>query len=139
MPMLESALKALECISKNDITILMKMLNPPEDAKMVLSAVCILMNQKPEGKMDPNTQMKVYDYWPTAIRMMNQDNFLKDLKTYKSDEIPESMIKALQEFLKNPKFELNHLKTISEIAANLASWVIAIDKVYIVNLVVKPK
>jgi dynein heavy chain len=41
--------------------------------------------------------------------------------------------------LKNPKFELNHLKTISEIAANLASWVIAMDKFYNVNLIVKPK
>jgi hypothetical protein len=41
--------------------------------------------------------------------------------------------------LKNPKFELNHLKTISEIAANLASWVFAMDKFYTVNLVVKPK
>jgi hypothetical protein len=41
--------------------------------------------------------------------------------------------------LKNPKFELTHLNTISTIAANLASWVMAMDKYYTVNLVVKPK
>ena len=31
------------------------------------------------------------------------------------------------------------MKTISEIATNLASWVIAMDKFYNVNLIVKPK
>lgn len=71
MPILEAANKALNCITKNDITILKKLLSPPEDAKMVLSAVCVLMGLKPEGKMDPNTQKKVYDFWPVAVKMMN--------------------------------------------------------------------
>ncbi len=34
---------------------------------------------------------------------------------------------------------MDHLKTISPIAVNLASWVIAMDKYYNVNLIVKPK
>lgn len=71
--------------------------------------------------------------------MMNKDGFLKDLQEYDKENIEEDRIKKLQEFLKNPKFELGHLKTISEIAANLASWVVAMDKFYAVNLVVKPK
>ncbi len=41
--------------------------------------------------------------------------------------------------MKNPKFDLTHLKTISAIAMNLGSWVIAMDKFYNVNLIVKPK
>lgn len=41
--------------------------------------------------------------------------------------------------MKNPKFEINHLNTISVVAANLGSWVIAMDKFYNVNLIVKPK
>jgi Microtubule-binding stalk of dynein motor len=41
--------------------------------------------------------------------------------------------------MKNPKFELGHLKTISEICSNLASWVMAMDKFYGVNLVIMPK
>jgi hypothetical protein len=76
MPILEASERALNCITKNDITILKKMLSPPDDAKMVLSAVCVLQGQKPEGKMDPNTQKKVYDYWPVAVKMMNGDGFL---------------------------------------------------------------
>ena len=45
----------------------------------------------------------------------------------------------MQEFVKNPKFNTEHLKTISSIAENLASWVIAMDSYYNVNLIVKPK
>jgi dynein heavy chain len=55
MPILEAASRALDCITKNDIGFLKKLPNPPEDAKMVLSAVCILMGLKPDSKMDPNT------------------------------------------------------------------------------------
>ena len=71
MPILKAAEKALQCITKNDITFLKKLPQPPEDAKMVLSAVCVLMGIKPDAKMDPNTQKRVYDYWPVAVKMMN--------------------------------------------------------------------
>lgn len=55
MPILNSASKALDCITKNDITDAKKMLKPPEDQRMVLSAVCVLMGLKPESKVDPET------------------------------------------------------------------------------------
>ena len=139
MPILLAAEKALNCITRNDVTYLKKLPQPPADAKMVLSAVCVLMGVAPEGKMDPNTQKKIYDYWPSAVRMMNKDTFLKDLVEYDKENIEEARIKKLQEFVKDPKFQIPHLMTISEIAANLASWVIAMDKFYTVNLVVKPK
>lgn len=79
MPILNAAAKALECITKNDITLAKKMLKPPEAQKMVLSAVCVLMGLKPETKMDSETQKKVSDFWPVAIKMMGGDSFLKDL------------------------------------------------------------
>lgn len=106
---------------------------------MVLSAVCVLMGLKPEAKMDPETQKKVLDFWPVAIKMMNQDDFLKSLQNYDKENIEEDRIKKLQEFVKNPKFELSHLHDISSIAENLGSWVIAMDKFYSVNLFIKPK
>ncbi len=139
MPILNAAAKALECISKNDITNAKKMLKPPEDQRMVLSAVCILFGKAPESKMDPETQKKVTDYWPTAIKMMNDNDFLKNLQNYDKENIEEERIKKLQEYVKNPKFNIEHLATISAIAANLGSWVLAMDKFYNVNLIVKPK
>ncbi len=70
---------------------------------------------------------------------MNGSTFLKDLQEYDKDAIEEDRIKKLQEYVKNPKFNLEHLKGISSIAVNLASWVIAMDKFYNVNLIIKPK
>ena len=139
LPVLRKAEEALGHVTKNDITFLKKLPQPPEDAKMVLSAVCVLMGHKPESKMDPNTQKKIYDYWPVAVRMMNKDDFLKDLQGYDKENIDPERIKKLQEYLKNPKFVIEHLTNISTVAANLAAWVIAMDKFYNVNLVVKPK
>ncbi len=139
LPVLEAANKALNCITRNDITYLKKLPQPPEDVKMVLAAVSVLMGLKAERKMDPNTQKPVFDFWPTAVKMMNKDAFLKDLTEYDKENIDGDRIKKLQEFLTNPKFNLEHLKTISEIAANLASWAIAMGKYYEVNLVIKPK
>jgi dynein heavy chain len=55
MPILNAASKALDCITKNDITDAKKMLKPPEDQRMVLSAVCVLMGLKAESKTDPET------------------------------------------------------------------------------------
>lgn len=55
MPVLKAASEALDCITKNDITFVKKLPQPPDDLKMVLSSVCVLMGLKPEGRMDPNT------------------------------------------------------------------------------------
>jgi hypothetical protein len=59
MPILNAASKALDCITKADISNAKGMLKPPEDQRMVLSAVCVLMGLKPESKVDPETQKKV--------------------------------------------------------------------------------
>jgi hypothetical protein len=61
------------------------------------------------------------------------------LTGYDTNNIAEDRVNKLQEFIKNPKFDIAHLKTVSEIASSLAQWVVAMNKVYSVNLVVKPK
>jgi hypothetical protein len=61
------------------------------------------------------------------------------LTGYDTNNIAEDKISKLQDVIKNPKFDIVHLKTISEIASSLAMWVLAMNKVYSVNLVVKPK
>ncbi len=95
MPILNSAAAALECITKADISNAKGMLKPPEDQRMVLSAVCVLMGKQPESKIDPETQKKVLDFWPVAIKMMNNPNFLTDIKNYPKDSLEADTIKKL--------------------------------------------
>lgn len=48
MPMLESALVALNTLTKADITEVRSMKNPPAPVKVTLEAVCQLLNVKPK-------------------------------------------------------------------------------------------
>ena len=139
IPVLKAAEKALNCITRNDISYLRKLPQPPEDAKMVLSGVCVLMGKPPERKLDPQTQKRTEDYWPAAVKMMNEDGFLKALLEYDRETIQEATIKKLRPIVDNEKFNKDHLMNISSVAANLAEWVIAMDKFYHVNLIVVPK
>lgn len=48
MPMLESALAALNTLTKADITEVRSMKNPPAAVKVTMEAVCQLLNVKPK-------------------------------------------------------------------------------------------
>ena len=118
----------------------MKTVNVPNpDTRMVMSAVCVLLDVAPLRKMNPETQKKETDYWPSAQKMMNSGHFLNDLLQYDKDSIDEKKIKALKPFLENPKFNRESLIPISPVIANIGSWAIAMDKYYHVNLIVVPK
>lgn len=139
MPALKAAEKAVECITKNDIALLKKLGSPPEDVRMVMAAVCVLFGKDPAKEIDPATQQAKYNYWPTAVLLMGNINFLKTIVEFDRDGIEEKKINKLQKFLEDPKFNVQHLKGVSEVAANLATWVIAMDKFYHINKIVIPK
>lgn len=48
MPLLESALAALNTLTKADITEVRSMKNPPAPVKVTMEAVCQLLNVKPK-------------------------------------------------------------------------------------------
>lgn len=66
MPMLESALRALDTLTKNDVTEVKGMKSPPSGVKLVLEAVCILKSVKPARVKDPQSGKMVEDYWEVS-------------------------------------------------------------------------
>ena len=71
MPLLEGALKALDTLSKNDITEVKGMKSPPAGVKLVMEAVCIMKGLKPARIKDPSGSGKmIEDYWETAKKMI---------------------------------------------------------------------
>ncbi len=75
MPMLESALRALDTLTKNDVTEVKGMKSPPSGVKLVLEAVCILKSVKPARVKDPQSGKMVEDYWevrPLAFIVLHQ-------------------------------------------------------------------
>ena len=139
LPALKAAEKAVECISKGDIATLKKLGSPPEDVRMVMAGVCVLFGSDPERKIDPATQKPTFDYWPKAQLLMGNINFLKNIVEFDREGLDEKRINKLQKFIEDPKFNVQHLKGVSEVAANLAMWVMAMNKFYFINKVVIPK
>ena len=54
-------------------------MSPPDDARMVLAAVCVLQGVPPDRKLDTNTGKTTFDYWRPAVGMMTKAEFLKSL------------------------------------------------------------
>ena len=67
MPLLEDALKALNTLTKGDITEVKALKSPPAGVKLVMEAVCIMRGVAPKKVQDPaNPAKKIDDYWPPA-------------------------------------------------------------------------
>ena len=74
-----------------DITIVKSMTNPPAGVKLVMSAVCVMRDIKPEKIPDPaGTGKKVLDYWGPSKKLLGDMTFLNSLKEYDKDNIPVS-------------------------------------------------
>ena len=71
--------------------------------------------------------------------MMSDMGFLDKLKGYDKEGITEELIKKVKPYIEDERYVPEKLKSNNIVAANMAQWVIAMDKFYHVNLVVIPK
>ena len=65
MPILQKAIKALNTLSKNDITEVKSMKTPPAGVLITMEAVCLMMSVKPARSRDDKGKVQ-YDYWEPA-------------------------------------------------------------------------
>ena len=92
IPALEAALAALNTLKPADITIVKAMKNPPSGIKLVMSAVCVMRDIKPDRVPDPSgSGKKVEDFWGPSKRLLGDMKFLDNLKEYDKDNIAVSV------------------------------------------------
>ena len=139
MPLLEAALKALDTLTKNDITEVKGMKSPPGAVKLVMEAVCVLRNIKPTRIKDKDSGKMVDDYWESAKKMMGESNFLDALKAFDKDNIPPAIVAKITVYVQNPEFDPVKVKQASKAAFGLCSWVRAMESYDKVAKVVGPK
>ncbi|XP_054642367.1 dynein axonemal heavy chain 7 [Dunckerocampus dactyliophorus] len=141
MPILEAALAALDTLTQNDITVVKSMKSPPSAVKMVMEAVCILKQTKPERVPDPSgSGKKVEDYWGPAKKLLGDLKFLQGLKEFDKDNIPANTIAVIREkYISNPLFVPEKIRAASTAAEGLCKWVCAMDKYEKASKVVAPK
>jgi dynein heavy chain, axonemal len=82
LPVLESAVKSLNALNKNDIVEMKSFTKPPPLVMLTMEAVCTLRQEKPD--------------WDTAKRLMSDTNFMDSLRNFDKENIPDSIIKKLK-------------------------------------------
>jgi dynein heavy chain len=84
IPILKSALEALDTISKPDLDAVKAMGKPPLGVQLAMKAVLVMLDTKPDKKNDPDTPgKKIDDWWSLAVRrLLNSDTLLTTLKEY---------------------------------------------------------
>lgn len=141
IPILNSALKALDTLKPSDIGEVKAMKDPPGGVKLVMETVCILKGVKPEKIADPSgTGGKIIDYWGPAKKMLGDMKFLEGLKAYDKDNIPPDRMKPIREkYCQNEEFVPEVIKKASVAAEGLCKWVRAMEAYDRVAKVVAPK
>ncbi|XP_052828987.1 dynein axonemal heavy chain 6-like [Octopus bimaculoides] len=117
--------EALDALDKSDIAEIRVFSNPPELVRTVMEAVCILLHQKTD--------------WQAAKSVLADQNFLKTLRSYDKDHIPDQLLRKLKVYIDNPKFYPEIVENVSKACKSLCMWVRAINLYAYVFRAVQPK
>ncbi|KAJ3406762.1 Dynein heavy chain 7, axonemal [Chytriomyces hyalinus] len=141
LPLLNAALTALDTLKKSDIDLVKSMKNPPDGVKLVMEAVCVMKDIKPEKIPDPSGSGRmIFDYWKSSLKMLGDPKFLDSLKTFDKDDIPPHVIKKIRTtYMPNPEFKPEKVRNASSAAEGLCNWIMAMESYDKVAKVVAPK
>merc|ERR1711871_205573 len=127
-PAREAAKEAVDCLSKNMLTELKSLPNPPAGVDLITTAVLILLEVEYKNHK-----------WDRAKKMMqNVDQFKTKLQNYRGEDMSEDEIKKLQPYLSNELFDPKVMESKSMAAANLCNWVVNIVRFNRIYVKVKP-
>ncbi|XP_051153293.1 dynein axonemal heavy chain 3-like [Leptopilina boulardi] len=140
IPILEDAISALNTLKPADITLVKAMKNPPDTVKLVMAAVCVMLDVPSERILDPVTGKKSSDYWGPSKRVLGDMNFLQNLKDYDKDNISPSIMQIIKNTYMTDKSFLPHIVAkASSAAEGLCKWVRAMVSYDEVAKAVAPK
>lgn len=133
--------KALDTIKPADIKLVQSFKNPPAAIKLVMEAVCVLLDIKPAKVPDPSgSGKKIEDYWEPSKKALGDPNFVTSLKGYDKDNIPPKIIETIRSvYTCNPDFTPATAAKASAAAEGLCKWVCAMERYEEVAKVVAPK
>lgn len=125
LPALNAAVKALDSLTKNDITEVKAFKNPPAAVKVTMEGICIMLERKPD--------------WDEAKKVLGETDFLNKLKSYDKDNIKESVVKKIQKYIIDPNMQVDVVTKVSQAAKGLCMWIHAMNVYHKVAKEVAPK
>lgn len=139
MPILNAANSALNTLTPQDIQIVKTMKSPPAVVKLVMEAVCILKDVKPDRVQGDGGKL-IDDYWKPSLRVLGDMKFLESLLQFDKENIPERIITKIRTtILTNPNFDPDKIRNASTACEGLCRWVFALDEYEKVAKIVGPK
>jgi dynein heavy chain, axonemal len=142
LPALAEAVQCLKDLKKADIDEVKSLGKPPANVVKTLMACCIMFDIKPEKVNDPdNPGKKINDYFtPSKQKLLaNSVKLIEDMKDYDKDNIPASIITAIEPLYNDPQFTPEIIEKASKACKAMCMWCRAMYKYYQVTLVVEPK
>ncbi|KAJ8609535.1 hypothetical protein CTAYLR_006023, partial [Chrysophaeum taylorii] len=125
LPALNAAVKALDSLTKNDITEVKAFKSPPLAVKVTMEGICIMLERKPD--------------WDEAKKVLGDSDFLNKLKTYDKDNIKDSVIKKIQKYITDQNMQVDVVTKVSQAAKGLCMWIHAMNVYHKVAKEVAPK
>ena len=125
LPALNSAVSALNALSKNDIVEIKGFAKPPPLVQKVMECVCILLGAKTD--------------WDAAKKVLADTQFMQRLINYDKDNIDPAIVEKIRVYTGDPNFEPEVVGKASKAAKGLCQWVRAMEVYDRVAKVVAPK
>ena len=99
----------------------------------------VLQELKPERIQQPDGRM-AEDYWKVSLKVLSDVKFLDSLLNFDKDNIPDRVIdKIRRDYLANPNFVPEKIKSASTACEGLCKWVYAISEYDKVARAIAPK
>eukprot|EP00762_Andalucia_godoyi_P006421 ANDGO_02891.mRNA.1 Dynein-1-beta heavy chain len=139
LPALDAALSSLQSLKVSDLQEVGSYKTPPSGVKLVLEAVCIMLEVAPR-KVVASFNTKVDDYWEPAKGLLRDARgFLETLFTFNRDSIDEKRIHKILPYYNDPEFDPARIEKVSRAARSMCLWVRAMVDYYRVSVEVAPK
>jgi len=140
MPALEAALAALDTLKPADIKQVQSFKNPPPMVKLVMEAVCVLLDVKPARLPDPGTGKMINDFWEPSKKLLGDMGFMDKLRNYDKDNISPKIIGVIREkYTSLDEFTPANAAKASSAAEGLCKWCLAMESYDRVAKIVAPK
>jgi dynein heavy chain, axonemal len=142
MPIYQQAMSAVNSLSSSDVTELRGFKTPPPAAVAVAKGL-VLMFEVPKKSYKmvaaESGNGKVCDYWTTAKNTVLSSSLLKDLQSFKKDEMKPEVVQSVMPLLSEPDFQNEKLEKASKAAFGIGKWVRAIISYDDAMKIVTPK
>ncbi|GMH41761.1 hypothetical protein BSKO_09671 [Bryopsis sp. KO-2023] len=148
IPVLEGAFQVatLHTIKPTDIILVLSFRTnmndtPPGATKLVIEAVCVLLNVKPTRIKNPSrSRKKIDDYWEPLKRLLGDPQFVVRLQEYDKENVPPKIMERISKnYTSNPDFTPAKAAKAFSAAEDLCKWTCAMDDFDKLVKVVAPK